>query len=273
MKFSVLMANYNNGEYIKSAIESVLSQTYNDFELVIVDDASSDNSLDIIKEYLDDQRVKLIKHDKNLGCGATKRDCAQNADGDIFGILDPDDILDKEALKIVVEHYKEYPDCESVYANHYECDKNLNVVRISEWVGETSIKDSNLRVPRASHFFTFKKNIYFKTPGFNIDQKKAVDKDIIYKLEEFTPLSFINKPLYYYRMHDRGISLGKNAQEASAYDIMAKYEAYKRRLDTDISNLSQSEIKKLLFKGSLKFLLSKNIRGSIFLLRRFFYEL
>jgi glycosyltransferase involved in cell wall biosynthesis len=65
-KFSVLMANYNNSKYIAEAINSILNQTFKDWELVIVNDCSTDNSLNIIKPYLKDERIRLIKNKVNL---------------------------------------------------------------------------------------------------------------------------------------------------------------------------------------------------------------
>ena len=71
--FSVLIANYNNGRFLQQAIESVLTQTYSNWEIVIVDDASSDNSFDIYDKYKDDNRFVFKFNEKNEGCGSPKR--------------------------------------------------------------------------------------------------------------------------------------------------------------------------------------------------------
>ena len=60
--FSILMANYNNSRFIEEAIESVLTQSYQYWELIIVDDYSTDNSIEIINKFLDDKRIKLYLH-------------------------------------------------------------------------------------------------------------------------------------------------------------------------------------------------------------------
>lgn len=73
--FSVLIANYNNGNYISECLESVLKQTYQNFEIIIVDDASTDTSLNIIQKYIDqDNRIKIYNNDKNYGAGYSKKD-------------------------------------------------------------------------------------------------------------------------------------------------------------------------------------------------------
>ena len=68
---TVLLTSYNHGDYIRGSIESILNQTFKDFELYIIDDCSSDNSWDIIQEYKDD-RIIAIRHEKNEG-GCTTR--------------------------------------------------------------------------------------------------------------------------------------------------------------------------------------------------------
>ena len=83
--FSVLIANYNNAKYIKKAIESVLKQTYKNWEIVIVDDASTDNSLEVIRPYLKDKRIKLVKHKENQGW-ETLEDAIEDCDALITNI-------------------------------------------------------------------------------------------------------------------------------------------------------------------------------------------
>ena len=66
--FSILIANYNNGRYLQEAIDSVLAQTYTNWEVVIVDDKSTDNSFEIYEKYKDDPRFHVCFNDVNRGC-------------------------------------------------------------------------------------------------------------------------------------------------------------------------------------------------------------
>ena len=61
------MANYNNGEYIGEAIESVLNQSFTDWELIVIDDSSTDNSVAVIENYLNDGRIRFLKNRENIG--------------------------------------------------------------------------------------------------------------------------------------------------------------------------------------------------------------
>ena len=97
--FSVLIANYNNGKYLREAINSVYSQIYTNWEIILVDDASTDNSQEIYSELEKDDRIHIYYNEKNMGCGYTKRRCAELANGELCGFLDPDDALLPHALE------------------------------------------------------------------------------------------------------------------------------------------------------------------------------
>lgn len=101
MKISVILIAYNEEKYIKKAIKSVLNQTFNDFELIIVDDGSSDNTLNIIKEF-NDPRIVLISHD-NIGPGASRNKAIKIANGDYLMFIDGDDWYSPDALEIAYE--------------------------------------------------------------------------------------------------------------------------------------------------------------------------
>lgn len=97
--FSVLIANYNNGKYLMDAIDSVWRQTYTHWEIILVDDASTDNSKELYKELEKDNRIHIYYNEENRGCGYTKRRCADLANGELCGFLDPDDALTDDALE------------------------------------------------------------------------------------------------------------------------------------------------------------------------------
>lgn len=90
---SIIMPAYNSEKYIGKAIESVLAQTYNNWELIVIDDASKDNTLDIINDYRKkDSRIKLFQNKVNTGVSATRNIGIELASGDWIAFLDSDDI-------------------------------------------------------------------------------------------------------------------------------------------------------------------------------------
>jgi len=134
--FSVIMPNYNNSKYIKEAIGSVLKQTYKNWELVIVDDASTDDSIKAIEPYLKDKRINLIKNKINKGAAYTSRVAVDNSSGEIIGTLDSDDVLHKDALKIMVRAHLDNPDHGLIYSNQYHCDENLKIISKAKYAEE-----------------------------------------------------------------------------------------------------------------------------------------
>lgn len=86
------MATYNRGAYLGVAIDSVLAQDFTDWELIIVDDGSTDNTSDILLPYLDDPRIKYFKNEKNLGICVTRNIALKKSSGKYVAVLDSDDV-------------------------------------------------------------------------------------------------------------------------------------------------------------------------------------
>ncbi|MFX1375555.1 MAG: glycosyltransferase family 2 protein [Promethearchaeota archaeon] len=242
ISFSILMANYNCARFLDDAINSVLIQTYPKWELIIVDDCSTDNSISKIKPYLNNKNIKLKQHITNLGYGAALKTAADNASKEIIGILDADDKLHKKALEIIANGYKENPEFGFIYSTMWECDAHLKNCTRNRWISHDSPKKTNIFKIKISHFKTFLRSAYLKTSGFNPNQKRAVDKDIIFKLEEVTNFKFVDTPLYYYRWHGKGISQSKSSFIPEYYHYLAKLNAYKRRLNKNIPNFTKKQI-------------------------------
>ena len=97
---TVYLVCYNYGEYVQQSIESVLSQTYKDFELIIIDDGSTDNSREIIGQYFEYPNVRVI-FQENKGLIATNNVAIRAAKGKYIMRLDADDYLDESALLVV----------------------------------------------------------------------------------------------------------------------------------------------------------------------------
>lgn len=208
MKFSVLIAHYNNYQFFEQCYKSLKKQTYQNFEIVIVDDCSTDGSLEKIKKFSqEDHRIKLYKNEKNEGVGYTKKKCIELASGEICGFLDPDDALVSDAIEVVLDNYKKHSVI-ATYSQSYLCDANLNIQKI--FPNSRKIKNNNPLFFNihfeVSHFFTFKKDAYLKTEGINEKYKVVEDIDFYLKLYEIGGFQFIKKPLYLYRIHKTGLS-------------------------------------------------------------------
>ena len=229
--FSLLIANYNNGCYLQEAIDSVLRQDYDNWEVVIVDDASPDNSGEIYEKYKDDRRFHVYHNERNMGVGYTKRRCIEKAKGEICGFLDPDDVLvGADVFDTMVEAHFRHPGASMVYSGMYRADEHLNIIR-EEPGGDIEPGSSGLQMKSwpFHHFATFKMEKYLQTPGIDIFLRRAVDYDMYYKLEEVGEAVHLDCIQYIQRNNPHSISLNNNAYKASAWQIYACVEAMKRR--------------------------------------------
>ena len=247
MKFSVLIAHYNNFEYFKQCYESLKNQTYQNFEIILVDDCSKDGSFEkIIELTKNDDRIKTYKNKENKGVGFTKKRCVELASGEICGFVDPDDALTEDAIEVSVKAHENK--CVAAYSQLYFCDENLNPKKVFENTKKVKNNDAlffNIQF-EVAHFFTFKKESYLKTEGINPDYKVAEDIDYILKLYEIGNLHFIEKPLYYYRIHEKGLSHDQAKVELKnqTWNVVIQ-QALVRRGIKNIYGKNASEIKNI----------------------------
>ena len=117
---SILLNCYNASSFISKAIESVLGQTYHNWELVIWDDGSTDNTLQVINNYKD-KRIKIFKSLNNIGLGKSRLKAISKLNGKLISILDADDYFEPEKIKKQVDIFNNYPDVSicATWANFY----------------------------------------------------------------------------------------------------------------------------------------------------------
>lgn len=264
-KFSVLIAHYNNFAYFTECYQSILKQTYQNFEIILVDDCSTDGSLEKIRELVVyDPRVKIFKNEQNKGVGFTKRRCAENASGEICGFVDPDDAIVENALERSIREYED-PNIVATHSQFQICDNRLKINRL--FPNTKSVKNNNPRFfninLEVNHFFTFRKSAYDRTSGISDDLTSAVDQDLYLKLYETGNFKYIKEPLYLYRLHDKGVSQDQSKKEKLNRNWQTVLQnTCERRSISNLYGRHISEIKKLpefIFRKQ-NTLLSKIIR-------------
>ena len=214
MKFTILCACRNCGPWLKHTIKSVVNQTYKDWEMLILDDKSTDNSQSIVNSFSNkDKRIKLILNESRLHCGGAYNKLVQEASGTICGVLDADDALDPKAMQKVIRAY-ENSSADFLWTQFWLCDSKLRKLKKGFSKAPKTGK-SLLEVKHAfSHWRTFKTEMRDKCQVFKPGLKAAVDKWMGYALEEVGQGVFYNKPLYYYRQRVGGLSFkGRKAWE------------------------------------------------------------
>lgn len=123
---SIIMPSYNTAKYISESIESVLKQTYANWELIIVDDCSTDETDDVVKSYLSDARIHYLKNEKNSGAAVSRNYALREAKGKWIAFLDSDDIWLPEKLERQINFMKKNHYYFS-YTNYEEIDEKSNV--------------------------------------------------------------------------------------------------------------------------------------------------
>lgn len=254
-KVSILIANYNNGKYFEDCYHSLVDQTHENWEAIIVDDCSTDDSLEIIENLIkNDNRFVLYSNGTNRGCGYTKRRCAELATGDFCAYLDPDDALFPNALERSLVEFEQNDEIIATYSQLIFCDEMMAPQKIFDKIRQIQNDKYFFNCPiQMSALFVFKREIYLKTSGINPNLRSAVDQDLYLKLLEHGNAKFIKEVLYKYRLHSSGIS--QQSSKQGAKDSFAKviHETMKRREINVINNAdvpkdytSSEEIYKLL---------------------------
>jgi glycosyltransferase involved in cell wall biosynthesis len=116
--FSVIIPLYNKENYVEKAINSILNQTYNDFEIIIIDDCSTDLSYEITKKNVS-EKIRLIKHDKNKGLSATRNTGILNSKAEYITFLDADDVWKPTYLEEIKSLIDTFPEAK-LFATNYE---------------------------------------------------------------------------------------------------------------------------------------------------------
>lgn len=127
---SVIMPAYNAEDYIGEAIESIQSQTYANWELIIVEDHSTDRTLDVIKIY-HDQRIKVFCNSYNMGIADTTNRAIKESSGKYFALLDDDDIAERERLQLQVEYLENHPEIDILGGRTTYIDSNSKIIDYS----------------------------------------------------------------------------------------------------------------------------------------------
>lgn len=122
---SIIMPSYNTGRFIKETIESVLAQSYPTRELIIVDDCSTDDTDDVVSQYLADERIRYIKNDTNSGAAVSRNRALREAKGKWIAFLDSDDLWEPDKLQKQISFMRDNGYHFS-YTNYIEIDEESN---------------------------------------------------------------------------------------------------------------------------------------------------
>lgn len=228
MKFSCLVANYNNGKFLLECIHSLMNQSYHNIEIVVLDDCSTDNSLELL-DTLQDTRLRIKQNKENGGCGFTKASLVELATGDYCGFIDPDDLLAFNAVELMVEKLNSTENASMVYSRYVTMREDGYVENPEGRAKKQRANKMHFDHHYISHFVAFKRACYFKTKGINPNIPRAVDQDLYLKLEEVGDVLYVDEPLYFYRHSSQSISLNENLHKATYWEFKVHEDTCIRR--------------------------------------------
>ena len=218
------MPAYKAQQVIAEAINSVLVQTYPNFELIIIDDFSPDQTVNIVEDYIaKDKRIRLIKKEKNQGVAAARNTGLDYARGDYVAFLDSDDKWADNKLALQMKIFKE-SNVDVIFGAYYRFNSKgiINLVNVPSYIEKHNLLKGNC-IGNLTGIYNFK-----KFP--NIRQKKVGHEDYLFWLEIFHSNPNvkgigIQEPIAYYRVAENGNNLSANKFKAAGWTwtIFRKY--------------------------------------------------
>ena len=273
---SILMPIYNVENYVKESIESILNNSYKNFELIIVNDGSNDNSIDIIKQF-SDSRIKLFQKE-NSGLVETLNYGIQKCNSSIIMRMDGDDVIHNEKIERQLKPFKKSKSILMGTLGYLIDSKGRIKGNIDLPLDQKTIIKSMLKISAGfiHPSVMFYKDAVLKVGGYNYNFTHAEDFDLFLRLSKIGKISNIEERLIYIRKHEKNVSL-LNAEKQIKNTIISKdiykinndhlvkkstYMKYKQRVETNFFIKLYIKIHLIIVQAG-----SKNFKSSSFFLQ------
>lgn len=228
---SVVMPCYNDEKYVAEAIESILNQTFADFELIIVDDGSTDTSSKIIDEFARrDSRIRVLRNLQPTGRGAARNRGIAAARADLIIFQDSDDTSVPDRLELQLEYMRTHPEIGLVASPNTIMDED------GTHLGTRRIPVSGAEVAKRLRCHTvfshcaamYRTRIIKEIGGYRNGFTQAQDYDMLLRLTERTTIGVLHIPIYRVRQCRSRISVVSNRKHKLAFGLLAKQFAEQR---------------------------------------------
>ena len=243
-RFSVIMPLYNKERYVKKAIESVIAQTYRDFELIIIDDGSTDNSLEVVRGLkIEDRRLKILTQ-SNTGVAAARNNGVAASKGEYLCFLDADDWWDSTFLEEMDRLIKEYLDA-GLYATNYvyykpgkthvalDLDRGYMNYPKAYLEGPMPIWTGSTCMPR---------KVFDKMGGFPVGIKLGEDFLLWAKTALQYPVAFCEIPLAYYNNDVPAHLRATRNLHASEYHMLFHLDDIEKTINLKFETLNPKSV-------------------------------
>ena len=216
---SVYITNHNYGRFIKQSIESVLNQKFKNFELIIIDDGSTDNSREVIERYKRRHNVKIV-YQQNRGLNISNNIALKLAGGKYIMRLDADDYMDENALLVMVDKIGEDAQIAMVFPDYYVVDEKGMVLahEMRHDFKKTTLMDQ----PAHGACSLIRKSALLEVGGYYEDFTCQDGYELWIKFVKKFKIANTNLPLFYYRKHNRNLSRNQCRLLKTRHEIIKK---------------------------------------------------
>jgi glycosyltransferase involved in cell wall biosynthesis len=231
-KVSVYVVSHNYGRFLSEAIESVLRQHYENWELLLIDDGSSDHTAEVMQLYVGDPRVRVFRT-SGIGLPAVCNLALRESRGEYLIRLDGDDVLDENALFVLLSYLERQPEVALVFPDYYLIDEG----------GEIFAHERRQKISESSHLMDMppngacmliRKSVLELIGGYREDLGAQDGFDLWAKIRNTHRTMNVNLPLFYYRRHGDNLTNG-------SYRILADQKGCDRCRVGAISSAASSD--------------------------------
>lgn len=244
---SVIMSVYNGARYLREAIDSVLNQTFKDFEFIIVEDGSTDKTAEILTSY-NDPRIKVITQ-PHSGMAPAKNKAIRASSGKYIAIMDADDISFPERFEKQVKFLETYKNIGLVGSAYLEISEDGRPLKVVTVLLPNEEIQKNLLICNAFGHGTmmFRKDCLDRIEFYREELKHVEDYDLALRFAEQYEVANIGEPLYKYRLTLRSISTIGGAAQNKFAELVRELGRERRQYGKDrLQTSSKEEIEKLI---------------------------
>ena len=229
---NIIMTCHNGEKYIKTAVNSILSQTYKNWQLIFFNNFSNDKSLEIVQSF-QDPRIKCFTSDRLLNLGQVRKKAIECCNGEYICFLDVDDYWVDSKIEKQISKFKQNKNIDLIYSNYYllnEDIKSKKIKKLYQGICPKELLESYIDGnPITAWLTVMVKEKCIKKLEYTFDQNLhiASDMDFFMRLSQYCVIDYLDSFMAYYRIHDSNESKEKSAEIEELAYICNKYQENK----------------------------------------------
>ncbi len=255
---SVTVLNYNYAKYLPECLDSILRQTMTDFELIVINDCSTDNSVSVIEPYLTDPRVTLIDHKINKGYVASLIEGCDKSRGKYIAVISADDYaLDSRAFEMATKALDADDSISLCYAAWHQVDNDANIAHTRRGGNASYVMRGTEELPRMMMSSPvlhsgamIRRSAYIEVGGYNSNHRFSVDTNMWLSLCSTGKVAYIDEPLYVYRAHDTNMTNSAAAMWIATQEMLEGIDQALSRF-TDAELPHKARLRRRAFQNAL----------------------